>query len=409
MKKVLIVGAGVVGLNTALQIQLNHGTSTEITVVDKQTGPAAVSSFANGGQVSVCNAAVWNTWGNVFKGLKWMLKDDAPLRISPTLTPHKISWLRQFVSQIKNETENTEETLRIARASRQMYNDFINSNPFELNSLLRGGIYKVYRTTKSLKNGIDEGIRFSEFGERTIINDYKHGQYEVDSDSFEITNFHELLANIKIGNLSSKIVGGVYYPDDFSFNLYEYCFKVYKFLEERGVKFRFNEYIMRGWDDQFDLIIYCNGVEVNDVAHVHNVDVNVYPVKGYSVTYTLPANVELPVNTSILDEDMKIVCSIFKQEHNTLLRVAGTAELDGFNYSYHENHPRIQLLHNWAVEQGLVDKTQKFMPYSCLRPMTPNMLPFIRRISDKKIIHGGHGHLGQTLSMETARWVSNLI
>ena len=89
------------------------------------------------------------------------------------------------------------------------------------------------------------------------------------------------------------------------------------------MKFRFNEYIMRGWDDQFDLIIYCNGVEVNDVAHVHNVDVNVYPVKGYSVTYTLPANVDLPDNTSILDEDMKIVCSIFKKNIIRFLELLG--------------------------------------------------------------------------------------
>lgn len=408
MKKVLIVGAGVVGLNTALQIFLNHGSDVQITVVEQMSEVATQTSFANGGQVSVCNSSAWNTWGNVFKGIKWLFDGTAPLKISGNLTRQKIQWLGKFLSEIKNEAENTNETFEIARKSRALYNEFFNLNAIDLPSLNRNGIYKVYRTAESFDRGVDESQKFNRYGEPSIIRDMGLNLHIGHNIDFENFKYAEMLADLKIGGLASKIVGGVFYPLDFTFNLHEYCVNLHNFLKENGVKFIFNSYIINGFDNLFDIIIYCTGVGVNDIGMMHGVEIDVYPVKGYSVTYDLSSNLDL--NTSILDEDNKIVASVFNGGNGKkMLRVAGTAELCGYDYSYSQVHPRIQMLHNWAVEHELVDNNTPFMPYSCLRPMTPKMLPFIRRIAPNKFIHGGHGHLGQTMSMETARCVSQLI
>ena len=58
------------------------------------------TSFANGGQLSACNAEVWNSWSTIGKGIQWMLKKDAPLLFNPKLNFHKISWIIDFISNI---------------------------------------------------------------------------------------------------------------------------------------------------------------------------------------------------------------------------------------------------------------------------------------------------------------------
>jgi len=58
------------------------------------------TSFANGGQLSASNAEVWNHWSTLLKGLKWMLKSDAPLLVNPKPSWHKLSWFAEFIANI---------------------------------------------------------------------------------------------------------------------------------------------------------------------------------------------------------------------------------------------------------------------------------------------------------------------
>ena len=93
-KSVTVVGAGITGVLTAYYLAKS---GYKVTVIDQERFPAMQTSFANGGQVSVSNSEVWTTWSNVYKGIKWMFKKDAPLLIRPTPSISKIKWLSKFM------------------------------------------------------------------------------------------------------------------------------------------------------------------------------------------------------------------------------------------------------------------------------------------------------------------------
>ena len=118
MKNIAIIGAGITGITTAYQL-LERGYI--VSVFDKNRYAAMETSFANGGQLSACNAEVWNSWSTIGKGIQWMLKKDAPLLFSPKLSLHKISWIIDFISNIPNHKKNTILTAKIAINSRDEF------------------------------------------------------------------------------------------------------------------------------------------------------------------------------------------------------------------------------------------------------------------------------------------------
>ena len=107
---------GITGITTAFEL---HRRGHDVTVYDRQRYAAMETSFANGGQLSASNGEVWNSWATVFKGLKWMLKADAPLLVNPTPSWHKLSWMAEFLAAIPNYRANTIETARMAMRARR--------------------------------------------------------------------------------------------------------------------------------------------------------------------------------------------------------------------------------------------------------------------------------------------------
>ena len=90
--KVAVVGAGITGITTAYFLaKAGH----EVVIYDKRKYPAMATSYANGGQLSASNAEVWNSWRSVKKGIKWLLKEDAPLKFNPLIL------LKQYHKQNK--------------------------------------------------------------------------------------------------------------------------------------------------------------------------------------------------------------------------------------------------------------------------------------------------------------------
>ena len=94
--KVIILGAGIIGVSTAWHL-LERGH--EVTVVDRQPDAALETSFANAAQISVSYCEPWANRDAPAKLLKWLLRNDAPLLFRPTTDWRQWRWGLQFLSQ----------------------------------------------------------------------------------------------------------------------------------------------------------------------------------------------------------------------------------------------------------------------------------------------------------------------
>lgn len=381
--KTIVVGAGITGITTAYYLA-KSGHS--VTVLDQQSYPAMRCSYANGGQISVCNSDVWNTWQNVIKGVKWMFKEDAPLLIRPSLNIDKIIWLTKFLKNTINNVyeKNTLETIEMGLKARKLYMEIIDEENVEFDQKFKG-ILHIYKNQKYFDQA---------------LNSLKYYQYTgLKREIFNISQIKSLDSSLHYMN---DIVGGIYTDSDFTGDCHKFTYNLSEILEKKyNVKFSFNDNITNIHDlVGYDNIVICSGVGSVKLAKTIGDKLDIFPVKGYSVTIHNNTETILP-QVSILDDEAKIVTSTLGNR----LRVAGTAELDYENYTIYIE--RIQPLLKWVHKNLPMVNTHDYSPYACLRPMTPNMLPITKR-SDRQnnvFYNTGHGHLGWTLAPYTAKYI----
>ncbi|MEL6946741.1 MAG: FAD-dependent oxidoreductase, partial [Pseudomonadota bacterium] len=156
--------------------------------------------------------------------------------------------------------------------------------------------------------------------------------------------------------------------------------------------------------ERFDKVLICAGVGSRAMAKALGDQVNVYPVKGYSVTVHLDDHQSRSAapTVSILDDEAKIVTSRLGADR---FRIAGTAEFNGYNRDIRAD--RIQPLVRWCEQNFPGVSTETVTPWAGLRPMMPNMMPRVGAGRKPGVYYNtGHGHLGWTLSAITAEMVA---
>ena len=157
----------------------------------------------------------------------------------------------------------------------------------------------------------------------------------------------------------------------------------------------------------FDSLVVCAGVASRRFAAQLGDRVNIYPVKGYSITVNLldTASQQAAPMVSLLDDETKLVTSRLGQDR---FRVAGTAEFNGFNKDIRAD--RIRPLVNWVNQCFPGVSTRQVVPWAGLRPMMPSMLPRVGAGRRANVFYNtGHGHLGWTLSAVTADNVADIM
>lgn len=408
MPHIIVIGSGITGVTSAYELsQLGY----DVTVIDKHLYPAMETSFANGGQLSACNAEVWNQKSTVLKGIKWMTRKDAPLLLNPSFDVHKYAWLVEFLGNIKHYEENTRDTVKLALMARKRLFDIAEQEQIQFD-LEKRGILHFYHNQADYEvaTRVNELLRTGGL-ERHAVTSEEIKQIEP--------------------SLTGDYFGGFYCPGDATGDIHKFTTGLAKVTERYGVKYRFglevtdvqhhekgvtvvckastenmNAEAQATEYFEADAVVVCGGVGSYQLAHLLGDKVNVYPVKGYSITINLEdeQSVQHAPWVSLLDESAKIVTSRLGASR---LRIAGTAEFNGYNRDIRAD--RIQPLVDWANKNFDIS-TESVVPWAGLRPMMPNMMPIVRRGRRERVFYNtGHGHLGWTLSAATAVMISHEI
>ena len=401
MKTIAVIGGGITGVTTAYALA-KRGFA--VTVYEQHRYPAMETSFANGGQLSASNAEAWNHWSTVLKGIKWMLKNDAPLLVNPKPSWHKLSWFAGFVAAIPQYRANTVATARLAVAAREHLFAWAAEEGIDFD-LRREGILHIHRDRADFEHAaeVSKLLALGGLARRAVTPE--------EMRAIEPT-------------LAGSYYGGHYTESDSSGDIHKFCTGLARAAERRGVQFRFDQQVRgvasvggraridalhdgRSDSASYDGVVVCAGTASRALAASLGDSVNVYPVKGYSITVELAdaASRAAAPKVSLVDDATKLVASRLGESR---LRVAGTAEFNGYNRDIRAD--RIRPLVAWVERCFPGVGTRSVVPWAGLRPMMPDLVPRVGPGKAPGVFYNtGHGHLGWTLSAATADIVADVV
>lgn len=391
MAQLIVIGGGITGVTSAYALSRE---GHDVTLIEQHRYAGMETSHANGGQLSASNAETWTHPSTLIKGIKWMLKADAPLLVNPKPSWHKLSWFAEFAAAIPKYRENTIATAKLAIAAREHLFGWAKAEGIDFD-LKQQGILHIYRD----KAGFDHAGEVSKLlaagglPRRAVTPD--------EMRAIEPT-------------LAGDYYGGYYTESDSTGDIHKYTHGMSLACERRGVRLLTGQAVRRvhstgqtahvtladGQVVTADAVVVCAGVHSRAIGAQLGDRLNVYPVKGYSITVMLndeQSQTAAP-NVSLLDDETKLVTSRLGVDR---FRVAGTAEFNGFNRDIRAD--RIKPLVDWVNQCFPGVSTRRVEPWAGLRPMMPDMLPRVGPGRLPNVFYNtGHGHLGWTLSAITA-------
>lgn len=422
MYDVVILGAGITGVTTAYLLARE---GKRVCVIERRPAPAMETTYANGGQISVSHAEPWAHPGAIRQVLKWLGKRESPLYFSPRLDWRQWIWLADWLNQCRQSAaeRNTVRIVNIALRSRELYREVRRLEGIDCQHKTLG-ILHFYRNRKEYEGA----CRVAELM-------VKYGCNRVPVSKQEIDRLEPALAPQK------DIVGGTYTRDDESGNARCFTQALAKVCEEKyAADFLYRTSILDLIPDTVPSdsriaevrvatagspirsitarnFILCLGPYSPLLARKLGIFLNIYPAKGYSISIPLTsANAQYAPRVSLTDDENKLVFSNL----DTHLRVAGTAELVGWNLdlSYHRIKPIVEKSAKLFPEvfKGMDYHDRDYVmqhlnPWTGLRPATPSNVPYVGR--SRKFwnlwLNTGHGTLGWTMGMGTAEMIAKMI
>ena len=400
--KILVLGAGVVGTTTAYFLtQDGH----DVTVIDRQAGPALETSFANGAQISACHAKPWAEPVIPFKALLWTLQADAPLLVRPfRWDPPLWSWGMKFLRNCTTSRmrTNMDRTLRIALYSRSVLKSLRQFSGLQYNQVTKG-ILHIYRTQGEFEAGRKNAEHLSSLGLPQDMLSPK-----------ECVEVEPALAHAA----NDSLAGGLLSHEDESGDAHAFTNEVAKLAVKGGAEFRYgvttqkielangrvSKVITNRGDFEPDAVVLALGSYSRDIAAPIGIELPIYPAKGYSITVEIE-NPSAAPTVSLTDETRFMVISRLGNK----LRVAGTAELAGWDTSLDE--VRVEPLKK-NVQSLFPDASSytELNPWCGLRPATPDSVPILGPTRYENLfLNTGHGTLGWTMACGSARVVSDMI
>ncbi|MDP3844631.1 MAG: D-amino acid dehydrogenase [Oxalobacteraceae bacterium] len=407
--KVIVLGSGIIGTASAWFLnQAGH----DVTVIDRQSGSAQETSFANGCQISVSHAEPWANPAAPMKVLKWLGQEDAPLlyRFRPEWLQWK--WALQFLRECtpKRTDYNIRQIVALCEYSRRTLQALRTDTGIDYDCLTRG-ILHFYTDQKDFNDSLPAA---------KLMRDLGCPRDSISAD--EVVRIEPALSGIR-----DKIVGGDFTATDESGDIYKFTNNLGDKARRAGVEFRYNTSVTRLLTEGSGAAAKITGVEVILPDGRHQVlradsfviamgsfsvpllkplgiNLMIYPGKGYSATYQITDPDTAP-SVSLTDDGYKLVVSRLGDR----LRVAGTCELNG--YTRELNSTRCE---------AITRRTRELFPNACdydnptywtgLRPLTPSNIPYIGKTKIGNLyLNTGHGTLGWTMGCGSGRALADIV
>jgi D-amino-acid dehydrogenase len=403
-KKIIVLGGGVIGCTAAYELAKD---GHDVTLIERQAGPALETSFANAGEVSPGYSAPWAGPGVPFKAVKWILMNHRPLVLRPHLDLAMIGWI---LAMLRNCTQaryerNKSRMVRLAEYSRDCMKLLREQTGIQYDERMQGTL-QLFRTQKQL-----DGIASD-----TAILDRYQVPYQV-LDRAGCISHEPALARVQ-----DKFVGGLRLPGDETGDCFKFTTRIAELAAQHGAKLRFNEgveslltdgkritgvVVRQGSEQkrlQADAYLVALGSHSPKLLSPVGVNLPVYPVKGYSITVPITDAKGAPEST-VMDETHKVAVTRLGDR----IRVGGTAELAGYTLKLHEARKRtlMHVVGDLFPEGGDLARAD----FWCgLRPMTPDGTPVVGPTFMPNLwLATGHGTLGWTMAAGTARVMADLM
>jgi D-amino-acid dehydrogenase len=398
--KVLILGSGVIGVTSAYFLaEAGH----EVTVIDRQPGPALETSFANAGEISPGYSSPWAGPGVPVKALKWLTMKHGPLVIRPGFDRHMWSWMLKMLRNCTAEryAVNKSRMVPIAEYSRDVLKALRSTTNIAYDERAKGTL-QLFRTQKQL--------------------DSIGGDVEVLKQTgvpFEVLDPEGCIAaEPGLGAVREKFVGGLRLPGDETGDCQMFTERLAEIATAAGVKFEYgvtltgietaqgkvNGVTTSAGPRRADAYVMALGSYSPIWMRKLGQPIPVYPVKGYSITVPI-VNASAAPESTIMDETYKIAITRLGDR----IRVGGTAEISGYNLSLNDAR-RETLVHSVTDLFPGAGDISKATFWTGQRPMTPDGPPIIGLSKYANLyLNTGHGTLGWTMSCGSARVLADIV
>ena len=398
MKRILIVGGGVVGLSTAYYCARS---GHQVTVLDRNPPEQEGCSYGNAGMIVPSHFVPLAAPGMVALGLKWMWNPESPFYIKPRLSADLFDWAWKFYRAATNAhvTRSAPLLRDLSLASRHCFEE-LSELPARQFSLAQRGLLMLCKSARTLEEEGHTAARAKELGIPAEVLDAKQ-------------------TAAREPNVRMDIAGSVYFPKDCHLSPARFMGALRGELERSGVKFEWRNDVT-GWhvhgqrlesvyttlgERSADEFVLCGGSWSPLISRDLGLKLPMQPGKGYSIT--LPKPRQLPAICSIFTEARVAVTPM-----GSALRIGGTMEIAGLNQQI-----------NPARVQGIIKAVPRYYPeftaddfrdlpvWCGLRPCSPDGLPYIGRTArySNLSIATGHAMMGLSLGPITGKLLSEIL
>ena len=412
---VIVLGAGLLGVTSAYFLrQQGH----DVTVVDRQATPAAETSFANGGQISVSHAEPWANPSAPLKVLKWLGQEDAPLLFRIRADMRQWLWGLQFLRECTpaRPRHNIAQIVRLGTYSRDTLQQLRRDIGIAYDERTQG-ILHFYTSQKEFDGAEGPAAQMRALGcDRRVIS------------ADEAVKIEPALRHIR-----PQLAGATYTAEDESGDANRFARELVRRCEADGVQFLMSHTVtalreaggridhVEATDSEgrfqrlrADAYVLAMGSLSPLVAQPLGISLPIYPAKGYSVTLPVK-DAAMAHQVSLTDDEYKLVFSRYTSPATSSspaidrLRIAGTAELNGYDRDL--NRVRCEAIVK-RVEQlfpGAGDGARAQF-WTGLRPATPSNVPIIGRSKLPNLfLNTGHGTLGWTHSCGSGKSIARIV